>query len=176
MKSLKYSIPLALAIWWVPIIDGVIVGAVTGFSERRRDSAIASSFIASLIASSLYVYLAFKVLTVPLLGNLLPILSIIFSIVGIAVSALVSYVVSGRTAISVVTPDGAEMEFYANNNEEIEQRLSSLTNGCGDPSYNVIDENNMEVTRECNGYQLQYKVSKEGRGYRVNIKVKTKFN
>ncbi|BCS92408.1 hypothetical protein L3N51_02131 [Metallosphaera sp. J1] len=176
MKSLKYSIPVALAVWWIPILNGIIVGLVAGFSERRRDTAVISAGIGSLIASALYLYLAFKVLVVPILGNLLPVLSVIFSIVGISLSLLSSYLVSNRTTISVVTPEGAEMEFYARNNDEIEQRLSSLTQGCGNPSYNVIDENNMIVTRKCNGYELQYQVRKEGRGYRVNIKVKTNFD
>ncbi|AWR99081.1 hypothetical protein [Metallosphaera hakonensis] len=175
MKSLKYSIPVALAVWWIPILDGVIVGLVSGFSERRKDTAPISSLIASSLASALYVYLAFKVLVVPFLGNLLPVFSVIFSVLGIASSVLISYAISGRTMFSVVTPDGAEMEFHAKNNSEIEERLGSLINGCGEPSYNVIDENNMIVTRKCNGYEVQYRVRKEGKGYRVNIKVKTNF-
>ncbi|BBL46343.1 hypothetical protein [Metallosphaera sedula] len=176
MKSLKYTIPVALAVWWIPILNGIIVGAVAGFSERRRDTSMVSSGVASLIGSALYLYLAFKVLVVPIFGNLLPVLAVIFSIVGISLGLLASYTISNRTTVSVVTPEGAEMEFYAKNNDEIEQKLSSLTQGCGNPSYNVIDENNMIVTRKCNGYELQYQVRKEGRGYRVNIKVKTNFD
>lgn len=84
MKSLKYTIPVALAVWWIPILNGIIVGAVAGFSERRRDTSMVSSGVASLIGSALYLYLAFKVLVVPIFGNLLPVLAVIFSIVGIS--------------------------------------------------------------------------------------------
>ncbi|QKR00247.1 hypothetical protein GWK48_07540 [Metallosphaera tengchongensis] len=175
MRSLKYSIPIALAVWWLPILNGVIVGLVTGFSERRRDVALISASVSSVLATAVYVFLAYKVLDVPLLGNLLPVFTVIFSLIGISLSVTISYLVSNRTTFSVITPEGADMEFYVKDNSEIEQRLSSLTAGCGEPSYNILDENNVTVTRKCNGYEIEYNVKKEGRMYKVNVHVKTHF-
>jgi len=175
VKSLKYSLPVALATWWIPILDGVIVGFVTGFYERRRDRAVSSALISSIAASALYVYIAFRVLTVPVLGNLLPVLSLIFSVVGISISVLVSQAVSSRTTFSVLSPDSAEMEFYAKSNEEIEKRLEVLGGNCGEPIYEVLSEDKVVVRRKCNGYDLIYEILREGKGFRVKVRMKGEF-
>ncbi|AWR93323.1 hypothetical protein [Acidianus brierleyi] len=170
MRSLKYSIPLALAIWWLPILGPIIVGLANSFLERKLYSSIISSIISSAIASTVYIFLAVKFLFVPLLGDLLQFLSIILSIVGIGISAFVAFLVSRHMVYSYYNENSLNMEFYAKDQDEIEDRLRPFYENCSSPVYS-FSENKIIVKRKCSGFTLEYEMTKEGKGYRVKVRV-----
>jgi len=172
--KLKYTVPLAIAIWWLPIISGLIIGFVTSFLEKEYKRGLATIIISSGLASALYIFLAFYVLKVPFLGNLLPTFSIIFSAVDLVIAYLVFNFTFYKSAYSSISPEGVYSEFYASSREEIEDRIKDLLVACGDPQM-TLSENKIIVHRECSGYIVEYEMIEAGKNrYKVKLQVKKK--
>lgn len=72
---------------------------------------------------------------------------------------------------SYYSGDSFEMEFYAKSQEEIEQRLKPFLEGCGEPTYS-FSESRIVVKRACNQYSMEYEITQEGKGYRVNVHIR----
>ncbi|EZQ02249.1 MULTISPECIES: hypothetical protein [Acidianus] len=167
MRSLKYTIPLALGIWWIPIASGIIDGFIASFTEKKITNSIISAALSSSIASAVYIFIAIKILVVPFLGNLLPFFAILFSAVDIGISLATAYFLSSRMIRTTIVGNSEVMEFYVNSQDEIEEKLRPFDNGCQQPVYSFSGENKVIVTRKCNGYQMKYEIMKEGKKYKV---------
>ena len=172
--KLKYAVPLAIAIWWLPIISGLILGFVTSFLEKEYKQGLVTIVISSGLASALYIFLAFYVLKIPFLGNLLPILSVIFSIVDVVIAYLIFNFSFYRSTYSTISPEGIYTEFYVSSREEVEDRIKDLLVSCGDPHL-TLSENKIIVHRDCSGYSIDYEmVEAEKNKYKVRLQVKKK--
>lgn len=169
MRSIKISIPVSLITWWLPLIGGTIIGFISGTIERKIASAIISVGITSAIASTFYILLGFEVLYVPLLGNLLPIILVISSIANSALAVFVAYFISTKMIRSTFEGNSATIEFYAKNQEEINEKLNEIATRCSEPTYFIHNENEMEVTRRCEGFTMRYVIRKEGRLLKVTL-------
>ncbi|AWR97472.1 hypothetical protein DFR86_07860 [Acidianus sulfidivorans JP7] len=169
MHSIKYSIPVAILTWWIPFLGGIITGLISGFSERKISHSIASSAIASIIASSLYILVFVKIVKIPILGNLLPVVTIILCSVSTIISIVTAYFISSNIVRFSSEGNSAKIEFYAKNQEEIEEKIKPYENGCGDPQYSFYGEDKVVVTRKCNGFILKYEIEKEGKRYKVSL-------
>ena len=173
--KLKYTIPLALAIWWIPIFSGLILGFVSSFLNKEYKKGIFSVLLSSIIASAFYIALAFYVLKVPILGNLLPTFAIIFSAIDTALSLLVFNFIFYKSSFSSITADGMYSEFYVSSREEVEDRLKELLINCGDPKL-TLSEDKISVHRECTGYVVDYDIVEAGKNkYKVRLQVKKKY-
>ncbi|WP_369610505.1 hypothetical protein [Sulfurisphaera javensis] len=172
--KLKYLIPLALAIWWLPILSGLILGFVTSFLEREHKKGVLTIILSSLIASAFYISLAIYVLKVPFLGNLLPTFSVIFSIIDTVIATLTFNFIFYKSSYSTITTDGMYTEFYVSSREEIEDRLKDLLVNCRDPQL-TLSEDKISVHRECSGYIVDYEMIEAGKNkYKVRLQVKKK--
>lgn len=169
MRSIKYTIPAALLTWWIPFLGGIIIGLISGFSERKISHSIISALIASSLASLLYIFLFTKIVYIPILGNLLPVIAVILSIISSIISILTAYLVSSNIVRFSTEGNSAKIEFYAKSQEEIEERLRYYENGCGEPHYSFYEDKKVVVTRKCNGFTLKYEITKEGKKYKVNL-------
>ena len=172
--KLKYTVPLAIAIWWLPIISGLILGFVTSFLEKEYKQGLVTIIISSGLASTLYIFLAFYVLKIPFLGNLLPILSIIFSLVDIVIAYFVFNFSFYRSTYSSISSEGIYTEFYVSSRDEIEDRIKDLLVSCGNPQL-TLSENKILVHRDCSGYIIDYEMVEAGKNkYKVKLQVKKK--
>jgi len=172
--KLKYTIPLAIAIWWLPIISGLILGFVTSFLEREYKRGLMTLAISSALASALYIFLAFYALKVPFLGNLLPTFSVIFSVIDLVIAYLIFNFTFYKSAYSSISPEGIQSEFYVSSREEIEERIKDLLVACGEP-HMTLSEDKIIVHRDCSGYTIDYEMVEAGRNrYKVRLEVKKK--
>lgn len=172
--KLKYIIPLTIAVWWIPILSGLIVGFVTSFLEGNYRRGLFTLLTSSGLASAFYIVLALYVLKVPFLGNLLPTFSIIFSAVDIVIAYLVFSFTFYKSAYTKMTQEGIYSEFYASSREEIEDRIKDLLIECGSPQLN-LSEDKISVHRECSGYIVDYEMIEAGKNrYKVKLQVKKK--
>ncbi|ARM76171.1 hypothetical protein [Acidianus manzaensis] len=169
MQSIKYSIPVALLTWWIPFLGGLITGLVSGFAERKISHSIISSATASIIASALYILLFVKIVEIPILGNFLPVITVILCSVSSVISIITAYFISSNIVRFSSEENSAKIEFYAKNQEEIEEKIKPYENGCSDPQYSFYGEDKVVVTRKCNGFTLKYEIVKEGRRYKVSL-------
>lgn len=173
MKSLKYTVLVALLTWWVPFLGGIITGLVSGFAEKKISQSVISALIASISASILYVSIFTKIVYVPILGNLLPILAIIFSAISTVISVIVAYFISANIVRFSAEGNKAKIEFYAKNQEEIEEKLKPYEYGCETPHYSFYEDKKVIVTRRCNGFTLRYEITKEDRRYKVKLYIES---
>lgn len=169
MQSIKYAIPAALLTWWIPFLGGIITGLISGFTEKKISHSIISAAVASILASVLYVFLFIKIIYIPILGNLLPVFAIILSIISGGISVITAYFVSSNIVRFSSEGNSAKIEFYAKDQEEIEERLRPYNNGCNDPQYSFYEDKKVVVTRKCNGFTLKYEITKEGKRYKVDL-------
>ncbi|AEE93880.1 MULTISPECIES: hypothetical protein [Acidianus] len=169
MRSIKISIPVSLVTWWLPLVGGAIIGFISGTIERKIASAIISVGITSAIASTFYILLGFKVLYVPLLGNLLPVILVISSVVNSALAVFVAYFISTKMIRSTFEGNNAKIEFYARDQDEINEKLNEIATQCSEPTYSFHSENEVEVTRRCEGFTMRYIIRKEGKLFKVTL-------
>jgi Zn-dependent protease with chaperone function len=174
MKSLKYSLPISMLIWFIPIVSGVIAGSIIGFVERKIMRSIISSIILSIIASAFYIILSIYFLKIAILGNLISLSISAISLINSFACIITSYFISSRAVFSSVNHGVLESEFHVKSEEELKRRLNNYTFNCRDPVYKFHEDKKVEANLDCNEYYIYYEVVNEGRGYRVKLKVKPK--
>jgi hypothetical protein len=174
--KLQYEIPIAIGLWWIPVIGPAIFGAVDAFIERDFRKGIISTAISSILASSFYIYLTFSVIRAPILGNLLPVITVVMSAVGVIISLATVYLLLSRLSITSVSGNGIYTEFYSSSVEEAKSKVENLISSlginpsdCPSPSLE-LSEDKIRTTMACNGLKIQYEVTQELRGkYKVKV-------
>lgn len=176
---LHYTIPIAIGLWWIPVIGPAIFGFVNAFIEKSYKRSLISTVISSSLASLIYILLSIYVIKIPLLGNFLPVITIILSLVGIAISIMVVYLVFSRITIMSVSNEGVYTEFYSSSFDEAKEKIDAFISSlginlsdCPDPSLE-LSEKRIKSTFNCNGLKVQYEVTEELRGkYKVKVWIK----
>ncbi|BBD73864.1 hypothetical protein HS1genome_2253 [Sulfodiicoccus acidiphilus] len=149
-----------------------ITGLVIGFTSRRNPTSWLSAALVSVTLSIFTTLVYVYIVKIPLLGNFLPFVVVLFNALGSSICVSLAYLIPRRATFSSITPTGVVTEFYVSNLEELEMVLSNYVDlsTCSQPRY-TMKEDRMEVKRSCQGFELSYQVTREGSGYRVKLSV-----
>ncbi|BCU70356.1 hypothetical protein [Stygiolobus caldivivus] len=177
--KLQYEIPVAIGLWWIPVIGPALFGLIDAFIERDLRRGLVSTFISSVLASSLYIFVSVYVIKAPILGNILPVFTMILSIVGIVISMLTVYLLLSRITVTSVSNNGIYTEFYSSSIDDAKAKVENFISGlginlsdCPSPSLE-LSEDKIKTTMDCNGVKIQYEVTEELKGkYKVKMWIK----
>jgi len=172
----KYIIPTTIAIWWLPIISGILLGSIVSVFEEKYKRGLATIIVSSGLASALYIFLAFISLRIPFLGHILLIVSVIFSIIDTVLAYFLFnelFYIIPKVSIS---SKSIKILFYASSMKEVEQRVSEMIEGCNIEHVKpqiTLKKGKMIVKKECPGAVIKYVVSKAKKNkYKVRMHIK----
>ncbi|AHC52551.1 hypothetical protein SUSAZ_07925 [Sulfolobus acidocaldarius SUSAZ] len=175
--KLKYELPLAVAVWWIPLLGPFILGFVTAMLEREFKRGLISLAICDVISSLLYLSLVYF-LRISLFGNIFTLLIIIFTIAGVAISVLSLMFFTNNMTTTTVSGNTINTEFYASSLNEVEEKVDRFLLNIGiNREYCTKDNTSLgydmiKNVYNCNNIRVEYEITKPGRKYKVKLTVK----
>jgi hypothetical protein len=167
-KALK-ALSVALAVWWIPVLNGVITGLYSSTLERTVRGSVLTSLFGSLSASAVYIAVDTFVQRIPLIGHY-PLLLFI-SALGISLSVYFAYFSTVRSATIRLTTGALELEFYADSLEEADSTLTRDLADCKTREMRLFGEDRASVIKECGRVVVEYEAWKEGGKVKVRARV-----
>ena len=168
--KLKRLIPLAIAVWPLPVLNGLVIGLASAAGGNSIKASARTAVVSSVAAFSFYFALSQFVKGLPLIGDLL--LLTIVSVLGTAIAVYLSVYIRVRTTYTVMTWDGLTVEYYVRDLAEIERGLKSLGLNCSQPSYHIEDENHMTMTYQCGEGIVAVDVKKDWKYLKVRAELR----
>ena len=145
--GLKRLIPLAIAVWPLPVLNGLVIGIASATDGGSIKGSARTALVSSVAAFSFYFALSQLVKGLPVISDLL--LLTVISALGMAIAVYLSIYVRLRTTYTIMTPDGLTVEYYAKDLNEVEKRFEQIGLKCSQPSYHLENENHMVMTYQC---------------------------
>ena len=175
MKRLTYmAFFLPLLLWWIPILGPFLTGLLISYNFKTNYKySLIIAIISSILLSLLTSYVLIDFIKIDLFTNFFHLLVIILNIIGSIICITTSYVSSRHGTFSRIIGNSMEIEFTANDINEIDNILSNYFNidMCSKPNMKIIDENQVEVSRICdNNIRINYKILRSGKVLRVKAK------
>ena len=168
--KLKRLIPLAIAVWPLPVINGLVIGLASAAGGSSIKGSVRTALVSSVAAFSFYFGLSQLVKGLPVISDLL--LLAVISALGIAIAVYLSIYVRLRTTYTVMTWDSLTVEYYVKDVAEVEKGLQQLGLKCSQPSYHIEDENHMAMTYQCGEWAVTVDVKKDWKYLRVRAELR----
>ncbi|MGC9105057.1 MAG: hypothetical protein ACP5HQ_01325 [Thermoprotei archaeon] len=165
MRPVIKAISLALAVWWIPVLNGVMLGFYSSVIGKNVRNSVLLALTGSLTATAVYFLIYYFGPKLPLIGEF-PILLAI-SAFGTALAIYFSYFSSVRATKIRFTPEGLEIEFYAKNLQEVDEILTKELGECELEHVEALGEERIRVRKRCGDVTLEYEAVKEGKRVKV---------
>ena len=168
--KLKKLIPLAIAVWPLPVLNGLVIGIASATDGGSIKGSVRTALVSSVAAFSFYFALSQLVKGLPVISDLL--LLAVVSALGIAIAVYLSIYVRLRSTYTVMTWDGLTVEYYVKDFAEVEKGLQQLGLKCSQPSYHIEDENHVTMTYQCGEGVVTVDVKKDWKYLRVRAELR----
>ena len=169
--KLKKVIPLAIAVWPLPVLNGLVIGLASAAGGGSIKGSARTAVVSSVAAFAFYFALGQFVKGLPLIGDLL--LLTVISVLGVVIAVYLSVYIRVRTTYTVMTGDGLTVEYYVTDLAEIEKGLQALGLNCSQPSYHIEDENHMTLSYKCGEGVVTVDVKRDWKYLKVRAELKS---
>jgi hypothetical protein len=169
LRPVLKAISLALAVWWIPVLNGVMLGFYSSVIGKSVRNSVLLALTGSLTATAVYFLVNSFGPKLPLIGEL-PILLAI-SAFGTALAVYFSYFSAVRSSTIRFTPEGLEMEFYAKDLQEVDEILTKELGDCELEHVEAVGEERVKVRKRCGEVTLEYEAVREGKRVKVRSRL-----